>query len=442
MPVSSQDSTHQPGGLNLDPWYDNYARRTAGLTVSEVRALFAVASRPEVVSLAGGSPFVSALPEELIHRAFKRMMKEHGAEALQYGGGQGIVQLRERILDLMAIEGITGASADDVVTTTGSQHAIDLVTKLFINPGDVILLETPSYVGALGTFKSYEADVRHVDMDEEGLNLEALEAAIHKARAEGKAVKFLYTIPNFNNPTGVTMSAARRREVLDLCIREDVLIVEDNPYGLLYFDEPAPNAIRSLDEDHVLYLGSFSKILSPGVRVGYVLAPHGIREKLILAVESSILSPSSLNQWLVTEYLEGSDWRAQIDTFRGTYRERRDAMLLALEEYLPQLSWTVPNGGFFTWVQLPQSLDSKQMLPRATKELVAYTPGTGFYADGRGHDKMRLSFSLPTPERIRLGVRRLANVINGELEIIETFGSFDNRSADDGRFASAPPDLN
>jgi DNA-binding transcriptional MocR family regulator len=369
------------------------------------------------------------------------MLAEHGADALQYGGGQGIVQLRERILDLIAIEGITGVSADDVVTTTGSQHAIDLITKLFIDPGDVILVESPTYVGALGTFKSYEADVRHVEMDDDGLDIAALEAAIHAARAEGRKVKFLYTVPNYNNPTGVTMPMSRRREVLDLCVREGVLIVEDNPYGLLYFDEPAPDAIRSLDADNVLYLGSFSKILSPGVRVGYVIAPHGIREKLILAVESSILSPSTFNQWLVTEYLETTDWRAQIDTFRGIYRDRRDAMLRALEEYLPQLSWTTPQGGFFTWVQLPPGLDSKQMLPRATTELVAYTPGTGFYADGRGRDKIRLSFSLPEPERIRLGVRRLANVINNELELLETFGDVTGTREIDHRFSSAPPDL-
>ena len=417
--MSEQQPTAS-SGRNLDPWYSNYARRTAGLTVSEVRALFAVASRPEVVSLAGGSPYVAGLPEGLIRAAFDRMLKEHGPEALQYGGGQGIPQLRERILELMAIEGITDASADDVVTTTGSQHAIDLITKLFIDPGDVILVESPTYVGALGTFKSYEADVRHVEMDEDGLNPAALTEAIHTARAEGKQVKVLYTVPNFNNPTGVTMPMSRRREILDLCIREDVLILEDNPYGLLYFEEPAPNALRSLDAEHVLYMGSFSKILSPGVRVGFVLAPHGVREKLILAVESSILSPSTFNQWLVAEYLDTADWRGQIDTYRGIYRERRDAMLQALEEYLPQLSWTVPSGGFFTWVQLPPGLDSKQMLPRATTELVAYTPGTGFYADGRGHDKMRLSFCLPEPDRIRLGVRRLANVINNELELLET----------------------
>lgn len=439
--MSTEQHSTSAGGRNLDPWYHNYARRTAGLTVSEVRALFAVASRPEVVSLAGGSPFVQGLPEELIRSAFDRMLRLHGSDPLQYGGGQGIPQLRERILDIMAIEGITGASADDVVTTTGSQHAIDLITKLFVDPGDIILVESPTYVGALGTFKSYEADVRHVEMDEDGISPAAVAEAISSARAAGKRVKFLYTVPNFNNPTGVTMPMSRRHEILDLCKRENVLILEDNPYGLLYFDEPAPNAIRSLDAEHVVYMGSFSKVLSAGVRVGYVLAPHGIREKLILAVESSILSPSTFNQWLVTEYLSGADWRAQIDRYRGIYRERRDAMLDALAHYLPQLSWTRPNGGFFTWVQLPPGLHSKHMLPRATTELVAYTPGTGFYADGRGFDKIRLSYSLPEPERIRLGVRRLAAVINAELDLLDTFGGLNNTPEIDTRFSSAPPDL-
>lgn len=439
--MSAQNIPQPAGGRNLDPWYSNYAARTRGLSASEVRALFAVASRPEVVSLAGGSPFVSGLPDDLVHAAFTSMMREHGADALQYGGGQGLAQLREKILELIAIEGITDASPDDIITTTGSQHAIDLITKLFIDPGDVILVESPSYVGALGTFRSYEADIRHVDMDDEGLAVAALTEAIRAVRAEGKEVKFLYTVPNYNNPTGVTMSAARRREVLELCIREDVLIVEDNPYGLLYFHEPAPDAIRSLDSEHVVYLGSFSKILSPGVRVGFVVAPHGIREKVVLSVESSILSPSMLNQWLVTEFLATTDWRAQIDTFRGIYRERRDAMLDALQEHLPQLSWTNPQGGFFTWVQLPEGLDSKQMLPRAVTELVAYTPGTGFYVDGRGRDKIRLSFSLPEPERIRLGVRRLANVVNEELELLATFGAIDTPSTPDRHVSAAPPDL-
>jgi 2-aminoadipate transaminase len=411
----------QPGsGTNLDPWYDLYADRTAGLSVSEVRALFAVASRPEVVSLAGGMPFVSGLPTDLISGAFEKVMRDEGPAALQYGSGQGIPRLREHILEIMAIEGIRG-SVDDVVVTTGSQHALELVTKLFINPGDVVLAEGPSYVTAMVVFKSFQAQVEHVAMDEHGLVPEVLRLRIAELKAEGKTLKFLYTIPNFSNPAGVTLTWERRLEILEICRANDILVLEDNPYGLLYFDAPPPQAMRSVEEDGVIYLGTFSKTLAPGFRVGWALAPHAIREKLILANEAAVLSPSSFSQYMITEYLDTADWRGQIDTFRGIYRERRDAMLSALAEYLPQLSWTVPNGGFYVWATLPDHLDSKAMLPRAVKELVAYTPGTAFYADGNGRNNMRLSFCYPTPEFIREGIRRLSIVVNGELDLLNTF---------------------
>ncbi|HEU5224095.1 MAG TPA: PLP-dependent aminotransferase family protein [Candidatus Lumbricidophila sp.] len=408
-------------GNNLDPWYSNYAERTSGLAVSEVRALFAVASRPEVVSLAGGMPFVAALPQELIRTSFDRMLRDHGPAALQYGGGAGVPALREQILEVMALEGITGASLDDVVTTTGSQQALDLVAKLFLDPGDVVLAEAPSYVGALGVFRSYQANVVHVAMDDDGLIPEALRQTIARLRGESRRIKFLYTIPNFHNPAGVTLSAERRPEILEICRQNEILILEDNPYGLLYFDHPAPPALRSLDPEHVIYLGSFSKTLAAGIRVGWALAPHAIREKLILAAEAAVLCPSSFTQMLVSEYLSTADWKGQIDTFRGVYHERKIAMIDALTEYLPSLSWTDPNGGFYVWVTLPDTLDSKQMLPRAVKELVAYTPGTAFFADGRGRRMMRLSFCYPTPGAIRTGIRRLATVVNGELDLISTF---------------------
>ncbi|MCT2042059.1 PLP-dependent aminotransferase family protein [Pseudoclavibacter alba] len=442
MLVTNNAARGPETGRNLDPWYSSYADRTKGLAASEVRALFAVASRPEVVSLAGGSPFVKALPEELIDSAFRSMMREHGPEALQYGGGQGIPQIREQILDIMALEGITDASADDIVTTTGSQHGLDIVSKLFLNPGDVVLAESPSYVGAIGTFRAYEADTVHVEMDEHGLIPSALEETLHRLRSECRVVKFLYTIPNFNNPAGSMMTAERRHEILEVCRREHLLIVEDNPYGLLYYDEQPPHAIRSLDSENVVYLGSFSKILSPGVRVGYVLAPHAIREKMILAVESSILSPSTFNQWLVNEYLKQADWKAQVAAYRDIYRERRDALDAALREHFPQFVWEKPNGGFFIWLQLPEQLDAKQMLPRAVKELVAYTPGTAFYADGRGQHAMRLAFCTETPERLATGVRRLATVINGELDLLETFGGLPMRSRPESGVIMPPPDIN
>lgn len=407
-------------GTNLDPWYDHYADRTAGLAASEVRALFAVASRPEVVSLAGGMPFVSALPQDLIAHAFEKTMRDHGPMALQYGSGQGTPALREHILQVMALEGIRG-SVDDVVVTTGSQHALELVTKLFINPGDVVIAEAPSYVTALTVFKSYQARVSHVSIDEHGLIPEALEERISALKAEGAPIKFLYTVPSFGNPSGVTMSWERRLRVLEICRANDILVLEDNPYGLLYFDGPPPHAMRSVEEDGVIYLGTFSKTLAPGFRLGWALAPHAIREKLILANEAAVLSPSSFTQYVVGAYLDAADWRGQIDTFRDVYRERRDAMLQALTDYLPDLSWTHPTGGFYVWVTLPNHLDSKSMLPRAVKELVAYTPGTAFYADGNGRNAMRLSFCYPTPDFIREGIRRLSTVVNGELELLNTF---------------------
>lgn len=407
-------------GTNLDPWYGHYAERTAGLAASEVRALFAVASRPEVVSLAGGMPFVSALPQDLIATAFEATMRDHGPMALQYGSGQGTPALREHILEIMALEGIRG-SVDDVVVTTGSQHALELVTKLFIDPGDVVIAEAPSYVTALTVFKSYQATVSHVPIDEFGLIPEALEERIAALTAEGRTIKFLYTVPTFGNPSGVTLTWERRLRVLEICRANNILVLEDNPYGLLYFDGPPPHAMRSVEEDGVIYLGTFSKTLAPGFRLGWALAPHAIREKLILANEAAVLSPSSFTQYVVSEYLDTADWRGQIDAFRGVYRERRDAMLAALGDYLPDLSWTHPNGGFYVWVTLPDNLDSKSMLPRAVKELVAYTPGTAFYADGNGRTAMRLSFCYPTPEFIREGIRRLSVVVNGELELLNTF---------------------
>ena len=407
-------------GNNLDPWYSHYAERTAGLSASEVRALFAVASRPEVVSLAGGMPFVSALPQQLVLTAVERTVRDHGAVALQYGSGQGSPRLREQILDVMALEGIH-ASVDDVVVTTGSQHALELVSKLFLDPGDVVIAEGPSYVTALVVFRSFQADVAHVEMDELGLVPQSLRDTIARLREQGRTIKFLYTIPSFQNPMGVTLSWERRTEVLEIARENDILVVEDNPYGLLYFDQAPPQAMRSVDEDGVIYLGTFSKTLAPGLRVGWAVAPHAIREKLILANEAAVLSPSSFAQTVISEYLSTADWKGQIDTFRDVYRERRDAMLGALQEQLPTLKWTVPNGGFYVWLTLPNNMDSKAMLPRAVKELVAYTPGTAFYADGNGRNSMRLSFCYPSPDFIREGIRRLAIVINGEMSLLTEF---------------------
>ena len=413
-------SNEQQQGNNLDSWLDAYAARAETLAVSEVRALFSVVSRPEVVSLAGGMPYVSALPQELLAKAYNDMMAKKGNLAIQYGGGQGDLVLRDQIRELMALEGIQ-SSVEDLVITTGSQHGLDLLSGLFLDKGDVVVAEGPSYVGALGIFRHYEADVEHVYTDHDGMSPEALQETITKLKAEGRKIKFLYLVPNFANPSGVTLSAERRPRILEICKREHILIIEDNPYGLLYFDKPVPDALRAVEEEGVVYLGSFSKILAPGFRVGYVLAPPAIRDKMVLAQESALLCPSSFTQMMISEYLANADWKGQIDTFRGVYKERKDAALAAMNEYLPDLHTTRPDGGFYLWVTLPDGVDSKAMLPLAVKELVAYTPGTAFYGDGTGQNKLRVCYSYPTPENIKVGIKRLANVINLQTELLETF---------------------
>lgn len=415
-------SEGKPQGSRLDPWVDSYASRTKGMTASAIRALFSVANRPEVVSLAGGAPYVAALPMDDFADTVARLIRERGEVALQYGTGQGDEKLREQICEVLELSGIHG-HPDDVVVTTGSQMALDLVTRVFCDPGDVILVESPSYVGALGAFASYQCEVVHVYTDDDGLNPEALQTAITDVLAQGKKPKLIYTIPTYQNPLGVTQSQERRQQILAVAKSNKIMLVEDDPYCLLSFDGVVPRAIRADDAEGVIYLGSFSKSIAAGLRVGWALAPHGVREKLVLASESSVLCPSNFSQLTVSSYLETQPWLDQLKVFRELYRERRDTLLGAMEQLMPPgTSWTVPEGGFFSWVTLPEAIDTTTMLPKATANLVAYVPGNGFYVDDQGHNAMRVSYCFPPIERIPEGVRRLAATIEGELELIETFG--------------------
>ena len=411
-------------GTTQDDYTDRYARRVRGMTTSEIRALFAVASRPEVVSLAGGSPYIQALPLDAVGEMLNQLAAEHGASSLQYGIGQGTVDLRERICEVMALSGIHGASPDDVVVTVGGQQAIDLLARLFLDPGDVVLAEGPSYVGALGVFQAAQAQVRHVPMDDEGLIPAALEEAIADVERSGRKAKFLYTIPTFQNPAGVTLSEERREQVLDICERAGLLVVEDDPYGMLSFEREAPLPLRARRREGVFYVSTFSKTFAPGLRVGWILAPHAVREKLVMMSEANVLCPSAFAQGAVTQYLSTMPWREQIKVYREIYRERRDAMLSALHDRMPPgTTWTTPTGGLFVWVTLPEGLDSKAMMPRAIAARVAYVPGTGFYADGTGTGAMRLNFSYASPERIREGIRRLSGVMEQELAMRAVFGA-------------------
>ncbi len=408
--ISIRYQTGEPQNLEK-----RFAARAAEMLPSEIRSLFAVASRPEIVSLAGGMPNLSALPMEMMAEVIKELILTNGSEALQYGSGQGHPKLREQICDVMALEGIR-ANPDDVVITTGSQQALDLISRIFIDPGDVVLVEAPSYVGALGTFRQYQASVVHVEMDNDGLVPDSLRAAIKSVRTTGRKIKFLYLIPNYQNPTGVCLPADRRTEILSICREEEIFVVEDNPYGLLGFDKPSPNAMRAEDSENVIYLGSFSKTIAPGLRVGWALVPQSLKDKLVISSESSILCPSNFTQLTISSYLADQPWRDQIASFCELYKVRRDAMLESLEQHFPaEATWTKPGGGFYVWVNLSAEIDTKALMPKAIVAKVAYVPGSAFYADGLGSWSMRLSYCHPTPERIREGVKALGGVIKQEM---------------------------
>src|SRR5690349_12751964 len=293
-------------------------------------------------------PNLAALPMDALAAEVADLVAREGQVALQYGSAQGRPELREQICEVMALEGIR-ADPDDVVVTVGSQMALDLITRIYCDPGDVVLAEGPSYVGALGSFAAYQARVVHVAMDAHGLVPQNLRDALESLARQGITPKFLYTIPNFHNPAGVTLAVERRTEILEICASYGVAVVEDNPYGLLGFSGTVYPALRSFDRD-VVYLGSFSKTFASGLRVGWALVPPAVRDRLVLAAESATLCPPTFNQMIVSRYLAAHDWRSQVKTFTEAYRERRDAMIGALETYLPDGStWNIPDGGFYVW---------------------------------------------------------------------------------------------
>jgi DNA-binding transcriptional MocR family regulator len=400
--------------FSIDRFVDRYAARTSGMSASEVRALFAVAARPDVVSLAGGMPYVEALPAQDVLEVATEVVRDLGPTALQYGGGQGQLALRERAAMLMSEEGVD-ADPDDVVITTGAQQALDLLGKIFIDPGDTIAVEAPAYVGALTAFAAYQPRFLTIELDDEGMIVEQLERAI----VRGERPTFVYTVPNFGNPAGVTMSGRRREQLVALCRETGIPIIEDNPYGLLRFEgEPLP-CLRSLDPRNVIYLGTVSKTFSPGVRVGWALADPSVIQRLVLAKEAADLCGSNFTM-LITErwFSDDARWRTALTRLVDTYRSRRDAMLDALEEHFPSTAtWTRPSGGFYVWVTLPEWSDTTAMLAAAVERRVAYVPGTAFYPDARGADRMRLAYCYPTEDRIREGVARLATLLEDDARL-------------------------
>ncbi|MDV2977976.1 UNVERIFIED_CONTAM: PLP-dependent aminotransferase family protein [Actinomycetes bacterium ARC8] len=385
------------------------SERAAGIKQSAVRDVFELSLDPSLVSLAGGNPFLQLLPLEKIGEMAQRIIVEQGPEALQYGSGLGTPELRAQIIDVMAAEGITNVGIEDVVVTNGSQSAQDMACKVFCNPGDTVLCEDPTYVGALNTFEAYQVTARPVGTDENGLIPSALRERIAELRAAGERIKFLYTIPNFNNPSGITLAAERRQEIVEICREAGILILEDNPYGMLRYEgTPAPT-LRSLDTENVIYMGSFSKIFAPGLRIGWAAVPTHLFRRFYLAGEAVALCPPTLNQMIISAYLNEHDWKGQITKYNDLYRSRRDAMLAALAKYLPAgVTHTHPEGGFFIWLTLPEGIDTYALLQQGVKAGVIFIPGAAFSPSGEASNKLRLAFCSVDEETIAEGVRRLS----------------------------------
>ncbi len=404
--------------LETDPYLARYAARVTGMSASEIRALFAVASRPEIVSFAGGMPDTSALDLEAVEQVVAAVIRDSGAVALQYGGGQGRPELREQLVQVMRLQGVP-AHPDELVVTVGGQQALELIASCFVDPGDVVLAEGPTYVGAIGALTSLQADVRHVPMDEAGMRVDLLEEQLQALEAEGRRAKYLYLIPNHQNPAGVSLSLERRRRVAELAERHDLLVVEDDPYGLLGFDGEVLPSLRSMIPERVIYVGTMSKLFAPGVRTGWIAAPAPVRDKLILLREAADLCPSNLTQMIVERWLQTQPWVEQIKRFRQLYAEKAGVMLDTMAAELPaEVHWTRPQGAFYVWLTVPAGIDTSDLLAKAIAHRVAYVPGRGFFADSSGGDHARLCFSFPSTDRIREGVVRLGELLNAELELV------------------------
>src|SRR5450759_3958825 len=402
-------------------WKSRYAQRTQRMGRSIIRELLKFTAQPDLISFAGGLPAPELFPTERCQEAACRLLSEHGAQALQYGASEGFPPLRQFICDQMSRYGIY-AQPDNVVITSGSQQALDAIGKLLINPGDRILIEEPTYLGALQAWNAYQADYIPVPIDDDGLCTDKLEPALRSGP------KFMYVLPNFQNPGGTTLALSRRHDVVALSNRYGIPIVEDDPYGALRFTGEHLPPLVALDanlqatvglnghgymEGNVIYLGTFSKTLAPGLRLGWMVAPVEVIDQVVMAKQGMDLHTSTFTQMLAYEMVKDGFLDDHIRLIRKVYGERRQVMLDALQRYFPEgCSWTRPDGGLFLWARVPDWMDTAEMLQEAVRFKVAYVPGFAFYSDpNRGRNTMRLNFSCEQPEKIEEGIRRLGKML-------------------------------
>jgi 2-aminoadipate transaminase len=396
-------------------WDHRYAQRTQRMKSSAIRELLKLTELPDVISFAGGLPAPDVFPIQAFQEASSKILRENARVALQYSATEGYLPLRQMIAQHTAQSGLE-VTPENILITSGSQQALDLLGKIFINPGDRIVVESPTYLGALQAWNIYGAEYIPVPSDENGLITDALEAALRTSP------KLIYVLPNFQNPTGVTIPLERRQRLVELADRYGVPIIEDDPYGQLRFEGSHIPSVISLDEKlhpgdgsycgNVIYTSTFSKTLAPGIRLAWVIAPPEVIRKLVMAKQGADLHTSTFNQIVAYEVGKNGFIDKHVEHIRAVYRERRDVMLDALEEHMPpQVRWTRPNGGLFLWATLPEDMSAVEVFRLAVEKKVAFVPGESFYPCGGGHNTMRLNFSNATPEKINEGISRLAMVV-------------------------------
>ncbi|HEV3055462.1 MAG TPA: PLP-dependent aminotransferase family protein [Solirubrobacteraceae bacterium] len=418
-----------------------FADRTKVMKSSAMRDIMALTEREDVISMAGGNPDTSTFPPDSYAAVMRTVAADSCARALQYGPTEGTQVVKRCIVEVMRAEGMT-VDRDDILVTTGGQQVIDLVCKTLLNPGDVVVAEAPTYPGAVPTFSAYQADVVQVTLDRDGMRTDELATTLDALERAGRRPKFIYTVPNFHNPAGVTMSLERRRELVRIASARELIVLEDNPYGLLRYEGDQLPTLRSLDDEFVVYASTFSKILSPGVRLGWAVAPAPVLAKMNIGKQSSDLCSSSISQYFVGAYFDSGPWEDYVRSLIEIYRRRRDVMLDALAEHFPrEASWTHPQGGLFIWATMPSYIDTTDLLARTLQEQVAFVPGRAAYVDGRGGSAMRLNFSGVTEDEIREGIRRIGEVVREQVGLYGTLTGARPSAAPAARTAAtAAPD--
>jgi 2-aminoadipate transaminase len=389
------------------------SERGRGLRSNAIRELTKLLGRREVISLAAGAPSSETLPLAELADISATVIRERGNVALQYGPTKGQPALVDAVVDILKSRGISDAKTSEVVMTSGSQQGLDMIGRVLLDPGDVALVELPSYIGGIIALQNTGAELVGVEQDDDGIVLEDLQQKLARLRERGRRVKCVYTIPNFQNPSGVSLSMARRRELAEIASEQNLLIIEDDAYFDLHFsDQPRITPITAMAPDRVIYLGTFSKVLAPGLRAAYLRAPESIASRVELAKEGADLSSSVLDQAIVMESLRRGLVEKRLPQLRQFYETRRDAMLDALSSFAPKgASWTRPTGGFFILLKLPEEMDTGSRLRMAIEEGVAYVPGESFFVDGSGRNTARLAYSKESPERIRDGIEKMCRVL-------------------------------